>query len=524
MRNNLCHLGAIFCILVHFTGSFAQADENLIIRTHLEQAQSESSSAIINTEAVQLLYIANHFQPLWFGKGPLSDQKKALLEAIESSTDHGFQLSRYHFSQLTQKHLPNEVQDILFTDALFSQIQHRSSGVVNRKDIDRNQGNWFIEHSIKPPEDIVTAIINKPKTLTKKLQNLWPEHPDYWALIKKRSELSSLLENNQPALKFNRLLKPKESSEEIVKLKQYLWGTEETNPIYDQQLEKDIRRRQLEAGLEPDGIVGPDTLSAINFMPKNHIDQIDANLERWRWLPREMPNNLIRVNIASFQLKAYQDKSQILVMDIIVGRPYRQTPVFSETLKYMVLNPYWNVPWSIAVKDKLPLLKANPDLLVQSGYQVKLTGSPNFISVAEVDWQSIKAGQFTLRQLPGKKNALGKIKFMMPNPFDIYLHDTSDTQLFGKKERLFSSGCIRVSQPRELAQWLLSRENNSSANNLNSLYDSSETTVIHLSNPVPVYIVYLTAFTDDNGTVVFRQDRYARDQPIIHALHNFSTQ
>lgn len=506
--------------LMCLTASWSWADGNLNIQSFIEQAQLGGNTSVVNAEAVQQLYIENHFQPLWFENGALSGQRTVLLNEIEASAAHGLQPNRYHFSELQQDKITKEIQDVLFTDALFEQIQNRSSGSVNRKEIDQEQGNWFIEQPQQSPAALVRAFLKQPDALATTLQNLWPEHPDYWALVKKREELTKLPEKNQTPLRFDSLLKPKSSSSEVLQLKQYLWGAGEYTPLYDQELETAIKKLQLEAGLEPDGIVGADTVAFINVTTQSRIDQIDANLERWRWLPREMPDNLIRVNIASFRLKAYQDSSPVLAMDIIVGRPFRQTPVFTQTLKYMVINPYWNVPWSIAVKDKLPLLKANSSQLAQLGYEVKLINTTDFIPVDQVNWQPIKSGQFTLRQKPGEKNALGKIKFMLPNPFDVYLHDTSDKALFNKTERLFSSGCIRLSQPRALAEWLLTRENNAAAKNLDALFSSSETSTLYLSKPVPVYIVYLTAFSNDNGEVVFRRDSYGRDQAIIDALHN----
>ena len=152
-----------------------------------------------------------------------------------------------------------------------------------------------------------------------------------------------------------------------------------------------------------------------------------------------------------------------------------------------------------------------------------MADNANFVSVGEVNWQGMRAGQFNLRQRPGEKNALGKVKFMLPNPHSIYLHDTPDKQLFAKTERLFSSGCIRLADPKALSAWILGRENNPQAAQLDSLFLSSSTTTVYLTKPVPVYLVYFTVFTDDDGRVVFRRDGYNRDQAIIDALHGNST-
>lgn len=208
-------------------------------------------------------------------------------------------------------------------------------------------------------------------------------------------------------------------------------------------------------------------------------------------------------------------------MKVVVGRPYRNTPVFTETLKYMVINPYWNVPFKLATVDKLPILQTDPAKLAQQGFEVKMVGSDQFVPVSEVNWSQVTRRGFNslLRQRPGPNNALGQIKFMLPNKYSVYLHDTNDRNLFNKFERGFSSGCIRLSEPVKLAQWLLNNEKRTAeAANIEALIAKGETSTITFKQPVPVYIVYFTAFTDDTGNVLFRKDLYQRDKPIVERL------
>ena len=207
-------------------------------------------------------------------------------------------------------------------------------------------------------------------------------------------------------------------------------------------------------------------------------------------------------------------------MNVIVGQPYRRTPVFTETIKYLVLNPYWNVPYSIATKDKLPLLKADAAAEAAKGFEAKPHGSDGFVPVDAVDWSGVTPRSFNvlLRQRPGEVNALGRMKFMLPNPFAVYLHDTPSRELFSRQERSFSSGCIRLERPSELAAWLLSREGHPDERNIVALLASGATHTIYLRQPVPTYLVYFTAFTDDDGDVVFRRDIYGRDRVLIEAL------
>jgi murein L,D-transpeptidase YcbB/YkuD len=207
-------------------------------------------------------------------------------------------------------------------------------------------------------------------------------------------------------------------------------------------------------------------------------------------------------------------------MTVIVGKPYRRTPVFSENLRYLVVNPYWNVPYKIATQDKLPLLQADAPAEAAKGFDAKPQGSDVFVPVDTIDWMTVTRRTFTyqLRQRPGENNALGQVKFMLPNEHAVYLHDTPSRELFGRQERTFSSGCVRLERPQELATWLLSRESHPQARRLDALFASRETTTIYLKQPVPVYIVYLTAFVADDGDVTFRRDVYGRDKQLVEAL------
>jgi L,D-transpeptidase YcbB len=259
----------------------------------------------------------------------------------------------------------------------------------------------------------------------------------------------------------------------------------------------------------------------LNATKFSWIDRIDANLERWRWLPNTLPETMLRVNIAAFVLRGIQQGEETLLMNVIVGRPYRNTPVFSETLKYMVLNPFWNVPFKLATEDKLTILQKNPQQLMSLGYEAKMNGGDQFLPVDAIDWSGVTRRNFNylLRQRPGPANALGRIKFMLPNPFSVYLHDTPDRQLFNKQERGFSSGCVRLAQPVVLAQWLLNNDGRpQEAATIESLIQAGDTMAINLNKPVPVFIVYFTAFTNTDGDVVFRRDLYQRDAPVIAAL------
>ena len=301
-------------------------------------------------------------------------------------------------------------------------------------------------------------------------------------------------------------------------------GPGDYSPVYDDDLRREVIAYQRAAGLEPDGMVGDNTLEVLNATRVSWIDKIDANLERWRWLPRQTPDTYIRVNIAAYTLRVIESDTVTLGMNVIVGKPYRRTPVFSETVKYIVFNPYWNVPFSIATQDKLPLLKKDAASEAKKGFEAKPQGSDVFVPVDTIDWSAVTRRNFNylLRQRPGSNNARGQMKFMLPNPHAVYLHDTPSRELFGKQERTFSSGCVRLERPRELASWLLARDGSPESGKLDALLASGETKTIYLKTPVPVYLVYFTAFVTDDGDVALRRDIYERDKVLVDALRGIA--
>ncbi len=272
---------------------------------------------------------------------------------------------------------------------------------------------------------------------------------------------------------------------------------------------------QARHGLAADGVVGAKTLAALNVPVAERMEQIELNLERWRWLPRDLGSRLVVVNIAGFELAAVDEDGRSLEMRVAVGRSYRRTPVFSDEIRYLVFNPSWEVPATLAVRDKLPEIRQDPGYLEQQGFVV-LRGwgeDQREVDPDEVDWASLGPGNFPyrLRQSPGPLNALGRVKFMFPNRFNVYLHDTPDREVFARSERDVSSGCIRLEKPMELAEWLLAGSARWDRQMIDRVVAAGDETVASLERPVPVHLLYWTAWADDAGVVQFRRDIYGRD-------------
>jgi murein L,D-transpeptidase YcbB/YkuD len=260
-------------------------------------------------------------------------------------------------------------------------------------------------------------------------------------------------------------------------------------------------------------------LEALNVTAAERIRQIEVNLERLRWMPEDLGRDmLVIVNIPEFRLRVVEDGNEKLSSKIVVGKYGGNTPVFNSSIKSIIVNPYWSVPHNIAAEEVLPLIKKSPEYLPYKGMKV-LSGT-RIVHPWTVDWEKVTAQnfKFQLRQDPGPRNPLGRIKFNFPNPFDVYLHDTPDRRLFEWEERNFSHGCIRVENPTELAVVLLGKDPEKSRKQILSATDTGKETVFPLAKPVGIYVIYFTAWVDDAGKLQFRKDIYNHDAPVRAVL------
>jgi L,D-transpeptidase YcbB len=285
---------------------------------------------------------------------------------------------------------------------------------------------------------------------------------------------------------------------------------------FDESLKNAVINFQKSSGLKADGVAGKGTLQALNASADTRIEQIIVNMERWRWLPQELESRYVLVNQAGFELFLVDDGEVIDTRNVIVGKPFHQTPIFSDKIGYVEFNPTWTVSSAIASDEFLPKLIKDPDYLAQNDYKIYESWAEGAaeIDANSVDWTRVKAGKFPYRivQQPGKKNALGYVKFMFPNKRNIYLHDTPSRQLFASTGRAFSHGCIRVSDALGFAEKMLGIDQQMSRETIDERVATGKMNRVSLKRKIPIHLTYFTVWVDDNGNPQFFNDIYERDQ------------
>jgi murein L,D-transpeptidase YcbB/YkuD len=417
--------------------------------------------------------------------------------------------------------------DLLLTDAFLLFGSHLSNGCVNPETI---RSEWLIKSQ---HADLVEALQSalQQRDVAAVLNKLRPQHAGYAALkgaLARYRERMTL--GGWVCVPEGTNLKRGDRDHRVAALRARLnvpvwpdnWN-KDVSDLFDAALERAVLEFQRRHGLDADGIVGPATLAALNVRVEDRLRQIEMNMERWRWLPHDFGKRYILVNIPNFQLDMIEQNEIILKMRVIVGKKCRQTPVFNGRMTYMELNPYWHIPPQIAKEDILPEIQRDAQYLDKQKIRVfeNWQAEAFELNPAFIEWSQIAPADLSFKfvQDPGPLNALGRLKFMFPNSFSVYIHDTPARGFFKYEKRSFSSGCIRIEKPIELAEYLLKDNPEWTQNELVDTIDSTETRIVRLLEPISVQIVYITAWVDEDGeTVHFRDDVYDRDKPLYQAL------
>ncbi|HZD52107.1 MAG TPA: L,D-transpeptidase family protein, partial [Woeseiaceae bacterium] len=480
-------------------------------------------------DRVAELYEGRDFTPAWREPARID----ALLGLIDDAWADGLDPEDYHRADIGRRRLearsfsPAERAsfELTLTDALISLVHHQRFGKTDPAD--RHEGR-------EPPDSdagsdtlaLVREAIEAP-SLRRFLEERISRGPYYRRLraaLARYRRIAS--EGDWPAIPDGPSLEAGMNDRRLpaLALRLRLAGDLEepkasTHPVeMDATLVEAVRRFQTRHGLTPDGIVGPATLLALNAPVEARIQQLRLALERLRWLSGGLDDMFIAVNIAGFRIYFVADRRILWESRVVVGKAQQQTPVFRGVVDYIVFNPSWSVPYSIATREMLPEIKTQPDWFERNGYEVRDERGAR-VDPATVDWSAVtrRTFDYSLVQPPGPANALGQVKFVFPNRHSVYLHDTPAKQLFSTAARAFSHGCIRVENPLELAGILLGPDG-WDRRRIDAAVANGNTSTVFLSRPVPILLLYSTATVDPDGTVHFYPDIYRRDAAVARAL------
>jgi murein L,D-transpeptidase YcbB/YkuD len=477
--------------------------------------------------ALGRFYRPRDFAPAWDAHDGGLDRTALLLRALVTAETHGLDPARYHLDAIRGRQASSNGRhtgelDLLLTAAFLGYARDVRTG---RLPPGRRDRDWGISAA---PFDAVAALARdgrEPATLRALLASLPPPAKDYGRLVEAlRRYRAVAARDDWPLAPPGAPLRPGDADVRVAAVRARLEAEDDSvsgaATHFDERLEEAVRRFQARHGLAVDGIVGEATVRALNVPASDRMRQITLNLERWRWLPRSLGPRYITVNAADATLRVVEDDRTVLTSRVVVGDLKHPTPVVQARLDAVVLNPKWNVPASIAAREILPRLRENRRHLAESDIVIMERRESDPFGLA-VDWSAVSAEAFPFRlqQQPGPGNPLGRIKFDVPNRFDVYLHDTPTRALFARSVRTASHGCIRVERADELAAHVLADGTGLwSPQRLEEAIAGGGSPRIPVARPLPVYILYWTAFVGPDGLAQFRDDVYGRDRRLAAAL------
>lgn len=486
---------------------------------------------LLAPEILARFYAGRGFAPAWVSE--LSSGRIEELEtAIRLAAGHGLQPADYHLrtiARLTRG--PRSVAaaadlELLASDAFVALGSHLLRG---RSDPGGLDPEWLVHRRSVDLEAVLAGAVESGRVAAA-LYGLAPHDPRYAWLVAAAAPLRETAERGEwPTVPASLRLELGVQDTRVAVLRSRLIASEDLVPgpatadLFDDALDAAVRRFQARHGLAADGIVGRETLAALNVPVEERIRQVDVNLERWRWLPADLGERHIEVNVPAYDLRVVEHGATVRRHRVIVGLEDRETPMVSGLLTQVVLSPYWNVPTSIAGRDLLPQILRDPGILAAQGFVLFERGTDRAVDPLTVDWGAVAdsaafSARYRLRQDPGPLNALGRVKFTFSNGHSIYLHDTPAQHLFERQARDFSSGCVRVQNAMDLAVYVLADQPEWTPSRIEEAAASGVELVVPLMREIPVHLMYWTAWVDDDGILQFREDVYHRDEIVRRAL------
>lgn len=512
--------GALFVASIVAVPSVASAQVTLF-----KQAVAESAA---EDRDIAAFYRGLKFEPIWVGPGETHRARRAaLLGAMSSAGAHGLPQREFDPNRLRALMASARTEqergelDVELTRTLLRFSRALQTGILTPGKV---VSNIKRKVPVRDASDHLNAFTTGDPNVF--FRTLVPTTPEYTRLVRAKMELEKAVEQGGwgqriPASS----LKPGQSGQSVVALRNRLismgYLTRSASVIYDGDMQKAVQQFQLHHGLEPDGVAGSSTIRSLNVSALERLKSVMVAMERERWLNRPRGERYILVNLTDFSARIMDNDKETFYTRAVIGKNVsdRRTPEFSDVMEYMEINPYWNVPRSIMANEYLPLMRSNPYAV---GHLEVVDGRGRVVPRSAVNFSAYsgRTFPFNLRQPPSNRNALGLVKFMFPNPYNIYLHDTPAKSLFAHEVRAYSHGCVRLHKPFEFGYALLARQTDDPVNEFQRILKSGANTRVNLEKPVPVHIIYRTAFTDAKGRMNYRADMYGRDALIFDALRN----
>lgn len=513
-----------------------QTELGRIIKSGLAGAYKDAAKdtrAYAQAQKLYFFYGSRHFEPLWLkqsdnGAVSFAPGAEKIMAAFKASAAEGFRPSDYLTPDLDLAAAGTDPAKLAAVETAFSTAavkyaQDLYGGRINPLLVDKN---WTITPKRINEADMLMklAASDDPAAI---FAGLEPRHAEFGRLKAALAKFDETATIDNVEIPDGKTLKPGMADERVPLLRQRLGVAEPDLPetagaaaapdlTYDDELVAAIKTFQESLDLTADGIAGPATIAALNGGMATTKDDIIANMERWRWEPEEFGRFYVFVNLPEFRLRIMDGAEEKYATRVVIGTPKNQTPVFSDEIEHIVVNPYWNVPSSIKTNEIRPNLLANPNYL--AGQNMEMLSGGKVINASAIDWSTTNINSFAIRQKPGPNNALGKVKFLFPNQHDIYLHDTPSKSLFSRSYRAYSHGCVRVENPFDFAEALIQYEPGLTRASLEGLFGPNEKWV-NVKNKIPVHLSYFTLRVDEDGTIRSYGDVYGANKKLIELLN-----
>ncbi|WP_425638095.1 L,D-transpeptidase family protein [Algoriphagus yeomjeoni] len=531
---------AVFILVIGLVWFFNQRRSDL--KDELQANLNGGESGVLATSnyasEIQSFYADREYMEVWLFNGSLSDAGEEMLTQIENSKYDGLLPDDYNIDKIYAlssnpdeekkkfRNLSSEQKvrlELLLTDGFFNLAHDLEFGKINPSSLD---SNWKFEE--KETDVSYTELLEEVangSSVEKTFESLYPSSELYAKGREAIQELYEIQKNDTLTWDFAKVegaIKVGEKHSAIPALRKRLVFWDVLKPydmedptLFDSTMFAGLQKYQESNGMNPDGVIGALVAESLNNSPQNLIDIASINMERLRWMPKmDWDQEMVLVNIANYQLDYMKKQDTAFTAKVIVGKEYNESPTFTAPMSYIVFSPYWNIPESITNDEIIPSIEKNPNYLAQKNMEI-VSGSGEVVKASKVNLA--KETGYRVRQKPGGDNSLGLVKFMFPNDYNIYIHDTPSRSLFERETRALSHGCIRIQNPDQFAKILLNDSSWDEKKIQAAMHQTNEE-VVELDREIPVVLVYMTFWAGKDGKANFRSDVYERDSALLEAL------